>query len=151
MSQYSIEPLPAVGLEGLFGSISVLLFFPIIATMKDKSTFFDLPRGWDQMTTVPSVLWSGIATAISISFFNFFGLSLTRYASATTRSLTDTCRTISIWIVSLGLGWERLIFPASLLQVIGFVGVVYGTVSYTITLALLLASLPCVPSFSLMT
>jgi hypothetical protein len=30
------------------------------------------------------------------------------------------CRTLLIWIVSLGLGWERLIFPHSLLQVSGF-------------------------------
>jgi hypothetical protein len=137
LSRYSVDPLPAVGLEGLFGAITVLLFFPILATQKDKSTFFDLSRGWDQIVTVPAVLWSGIATAISISFFNFFGLSLTRHVSATTRSLTDTCRTVSIWAISVGLGWEKILFPASLLQLVGFAGVVYGTVRISFFLELI--------------
>lgn len=66
------------------------------------------------------VLYSGIAIAFSIAFFNYFGLSVTRHVSATARSLTDTCRTLSIWLISLGLGWERFIFPTSLLQVTGF-------------------------------
>ena len=72
------------------------------------------------MIDTPTVLWSGVAIAISISLFNFFGLSVTRHVSATVRSLTDTCRTLSIWIVSLGLGWERLMWPISVLQVVGF-------------------------------
>lgn len=76
----------------------------------------------------PPVLWSGVAIAISISMFNYFGLSVTRHVSATARSLTDTCRTLTIWIISLGLGWEKLLFPLSLLQVLGFSLLVYGTV-----------------------
>jgi hypothetical protein len=114
--------LVAVGFEGLFGAISILLIFPILAipSVSAKSPFFDLPRGWNQMIYTPSVLYSGIVIAISISLFNYFGLSVTRHVSATARSLTDTCRTLAIWIVSLGLGWEKLLFPISLLQVLGF-------------------------------
>lgn len=81
------------------------------------------------MVDNPAVLWSGVAIAISIAMFNFFGLSVTRHVSATARSLTDTCRTLTIWIVSLGLGWEKLLFPLSLLQVLGFSLLVYGTVN----------------------
>jgi hypothetical protein len=129
MSKYSVAPLVAVGYEGLFGVISVLLLFPILSipSIAAKSTFFDLPRGWHQMMDTPTVLWSGIATACSIALFNFFGLSVTLHVSATARSLTDTCRTLSIWIISLGLGWEKLLFPVSLLQVTGFGLLVYGT------------------------
>ena len=60
---------------------------------------------------------------ISHSGFNFFGLSVTRTVSATSRSTIDTCRTLFIWIVSLGLGWETFKW----LQVLGFVLLVYGT------------------------
>jgi len=129
MSRYSVTPLVAVGFEGLFGAISILLIFPILAipSVSAKSPFFDLPRGWNQMIYTPSVLYSGIVIAISISLFNYFGLSVTRHVSATARSLTDTCRTLAIWIVSLGLGWEKLLFPISLLQVLGFSLLVYGT------------------------
>jgi len=111
-----------VGWEGFFGTLSVLLFMPILAipSVSALSTFFDLPRGWNQMMNTPTVLYSSFAICISISLFNFFGLSVTRHVSATARSLTDTCRTLSIWIVSLGLGWEKLLFPISLLQVLGF-------------------------------
>lgn len=66
---------------------------------------------------------------MSIAMFNYFGLSVTRHVSATARSLTDTCRTLTIWIISLGLGWEKLVFPLSLLQVLGFSLLVYGTVN----------------------
>jgi len=143
MSRYSVAPLVAVGYEGLFGTISILLFVPILAipSISSKSTFFDLPRGWYQMINTPSVLWSGIAIAISIALFNYFGLSVTRHVSATARSLTDTCRTLSIWIVSLGLGWEKLLFPISLLQVLGFSLLVYGTFVFNN----LVSPPPCVP------
>ncbi|KAF4608730.1 hypothetical protein EYR40_001077 [Pleurotus pulmonarius] len=130
--RYSVAPLVAVGYEGLFGAITILLFFPILAipSVAAKSTFFDLPRGWHQMVDTPTVLWSGVAIACSISLFNFFGLSVTRHVSATARSLTDTCRTLSIWLISLGLGWERFIWPISMLQVLGFSLLVYVTLAF---------------------
>lgn len=146
MERYSVAPLVAVGFEGLFGAISILIAMPFLGLFKDRSMFFDLPRGWHQMIDTPTVLWSGIAIAISISLFNFFGLSVTRHGmlsirrlhycflislfvfvcivwilvSATARSLTDTCRTLSIWLISLTLGWEKLVWPISVLQVLGF-------------------------------
>jgi len=131
MGRYAVAPLVAVGYEGLFGAISILLFVPILSipAISSQSPFFDLPRGWRQMIETPTVLYSGLAIACSISLFNYFGLSVTRHVSATARSLTDTCRTLSIWIVSLGLGWEKLVLwpPISLLQVLGFSLLVYGT------------------------
>ncbi|EIW84965.1 hypothetical protein CONPUDRAFT_117296 [Coniophora puteana RWD-64-598 SS2] len=129
MSRYSVAPLVAVGWEGLFGALTILLAMPILAlpSVSSQSSFFDLPRGWYQMINTPSVLWSGVAIAISIALFNYFGLSVTRHVSATARSLTDTCRTLAIWVISLGLGWEKLLFPISLLQVFGFGLLVYGT------------------------
>lgn len=107
------------------------MLFPILSipSVAAKSPFFDLGRGWNQMINTPSVLWSGLAIAISISLFNFFGLSVTRHVSATARSLVDTCRTLVIWIISLGLGWEHFVVPFSFLQVLGFSFLVYGTVS----------------------
>lgn len=129
MSRYSVAPLVAVGYEGLFGALTILVFMPALGQLADRSTFFDLPRGWHQMIDTPTVLWSGIVIACSIALFNFFGLSVTRHVSATARSLTDTCRTLSIWIVSLALGWELLLWPISLLQILGFALLVYVFVS----------------------
>ncbi|KAK7466944.1 hypothetical protein VKT23_004008 [Stygiomarasmius scandens] len=143
MGHYSVAPLVAVGFEGLFGAITILLCVPILSipSIAAKSPFFDLPRGWHQMIDTPSVLWSGLAIACSIALFNFFGLSVTRHVSATARSLADTCRTLSIWIISLCLGWEKLLWPISLLQVLGFSVLVYGTFLFND----LVASPPCLP------
>ncbi|KAF9246475.1 hypothetical protein BU15DRAFT_40047 [Melanogaster broomeanus] len=129
MTRWSVAPLVAVGFEGLFGALTILLLMPFLAqpSIASRSPFFDFPRGWHQMIDTPSVLWSGLAIACSIALFNYFGLSVTRHVSATARSLTDTCRTLSIWLVSLVLGWETLVFPISLLQVLGFSLLVYGT------------------------
>jgi drug/metabolite transporter (DMT)-like permease len=132
LGQYNIPPLLAVGYEGLFGTISVLLLLPLLPLIKlppssPAAAWFDLVRGWHQLVDTPSVLYSGVVIACSIALFNFFGLSVTKYVSATARSLTDTCRTLAIWIVSLALGWEILMWPISLLQVAGFGLLVYGT------------------------
>ncbi|KAG8987321.1 hypothetical protein FRB90_003406 [Tulasnella sp. 427] len=127
MAKYSVSPLVAVGLEGTFGLISVLAVMPLLYTMRDLTVWFDLPRGWRQMIDNRNVLVSSGIIALSIGFFNFFGLSVTRSVSATARSTIDTCRTLGIWIISLGLGWEVLQFPFSLLQITGFALLVYGT------------------------
>lgn len=125
MARYTVAPLVAVGWEGLFGALSIIIVMPLLPILRPSlpesaQPFFDLTRGLHQMLDTPAVLWSGVAIAFSISLFNFFGLSVTRHVSATARSLTDTCRTLSIWIISLGLGWERLVWPISVLQVLGF-------------------------------
>ena len=75
-----------------------------------------------------SDIWSGDGTTTNSfsSGFNFFGLSVTRTVSATARSTIDTCRTLLIWIVSLGLGWESFKW----LQVVGFALLVYGTLIF---------------------
>ncbi|KIY51074.1 hypothetical protein FISHEDRAFT_71368 [Fistulina hepatica ATCC 64428] len=129
LGRYSVAPLVAVGYEGLFGAITVLLCLPVLSipSIAAKSPFFDIPRGWNQMIHTSTVITSSIIIAFSIGLFNYFGLSVTRHVSATARSLTDTCRTLAIWLVSLGLGWEKLLFPISLLQILGFTLLVYGT------------------------
>jgi hypothetical protein len=101
--------------------LTTLLAMPLLHIFfRSRSTYFDIPRGWHQIISTPSVLWSCFAVMFSIGTFNFFGLSVTSRVSATTRSTVDTCRTLGIWIVSLGVGWEGLVWPFSLLQVVGF-------------------------------
>ncbi|KJE01552.1 integral membrane protein [Cryptococcus gattii NT-10] len=128
MSRYTVEPLKAVTLEGFFGLVTTLIAMPFLHLfLRHRSSYFDIPRGWHQIISTPTVLWSCFAIMLSIGSFNFFGLSVTHSVSATTRSTVDTCRTLGIWIVSLGLGWEALVWPVSFLQVIGFALLVYGT------------------------
>ncbi|TPX54826.1 hypothetical protein PhCBS80983_g05716 [Powellomyces hirtus] len=125
LSQYHVPAIKAVGLEGLFGLITTGTLMPILyyAFGKNTGNFFDLPVGWNEMISHAQVLWAGIGIIFSIAFFNWFGLSVTRSISATSRSTIDTCRTIFIWIISLSLGWEHFRW----LQVVGFIILIYGT------------------------
>ncbi|WRT68016.1 uncharacterized protein IL334_004991 [Kwoniella shivajii] len=121
MSHYKVEPLAAVTLEGFFGLTTTLIGMPFLHIfLRNKSPYFDIPRGWHQIISTPTVYLSCVAIMFSIGAFNFFGLSVTHRVSATTRSTVDTCRTLGIWVVSLGLGWEKLVWPFTLLQVGGF-------------------------------
>ena len=128
LGKYSVEPIKTVGWEGLFGFIitvvgMVILHFSIGVTDAGRNGYFDAKEGWRQMTTYPRIGLSSFLIMISIGGFNFFGLSVTRTVSATSRSTIDTCRTLFIWIVSLGLGWETFKW----LQILGFALLVYGT------------------------
>ncbi|KAI0689135.1 hypothetical protein BC835DRAFT_275775 [Cytidiella melzeri] len=132
MSRYSVTPLVAVGWEGFFGAFSIILMVPLLPLIRPSlpasaEPFFDVQRGFNQLINTPTVLWSGVAIMCSISLFNFFGLSMTRHVSSMARSLTDMCRTLTIWIISLALGWEMLVWPISLIQVLGFSLLIYGT------------------------
>ena len=63
---------------------------------------------------------------ISIAFFNFAGVSVTKELSATTRMVLDSVRTLVIWTVSLALSWQSFYWP----QVIGFALLVTGMCLY---------------------
>ncbi|KAK0623366.1 hypothetical protein B0T14DRAFT_516052 [Immersiella caudata] len=128
LERSQIEPIRVVGWEGIFGfSITLLgmivLHLAIGRTDAGQYGPFDMVEGWRQFWEYRPVFISSILIMISIGGFNFFGLSVTRSVSATSRSTIDTCRTLFIWIVSLGLGWETFKW----LQVVGFALLVYFT------------------------
>ncbi|KAJ2904624.1 integral membrane protein [Zalerion maritima] len=127
----NLRPLNAVGWEGIFGfSVTcvgmAILHLAIGRTDAGRHGYFDIAHGWSQMVNNPPIFLSSLLIMVSIGCFNFFGLSVTRSVSATSRSTIDTCRTLFIWIVSLGLGWESFKW----LQVVGFVLLVYFTFLY---------------------
>ncbi|KAJ2743082.1 hypothetical protein GGI20_004020 [Coemansia sp. BCRC 34301] len=126
---YHLTPLRAVGLEGSFGALTVMAAIPVLHLTIGRSHpggYFDAPEGLRQIIQNPAVWQTSIYIMLSIAMFNFFGLSVTRYLSATSRATIDTCRTLFIWMSSIALGWEAF----SWIQVIGFVVLVYGTFIY---------------------
>ncbi|KAF2664998.1 hypothetical protein BT63DRAFT_82344 [Microthyrium microscopicum] len=128
MEKYSLEPLKAVGWEGIWGFVvtsigMVILHFAYGQTDAGRYGYFDAKEGLREVFHHRAIAVSSVLIMISIGGFNFFGLSVTRTVSATSRSTIDTCRTLFIWVVSLGLGWETFKW----LQVVGFALLVYGT------------------------
>ncbi|KAL8721140.1 MAG: hypothetical protein Q9225_002123 [Loekoesia sp. 1 TL-2023] len=128
LEQYALEPLKVVGWEGVFGFLvtfigMIVLHLAVGRTDAGRNGYFDMREGWREITHYRAIAVTSVLIMISIGGFNFFGLSITRSVSATARSIIDTCRTLFIWIVSLGLGWETFKW----LQIVGFALLVYGT------------------------
>ncbi|KAF8598713.1 hypothetical protein BDV93DRAFT_609719 [Ceratobasidium sp. AG-I] len=123
MKTYSVEAMLAVGYEGFFGTISILFGILVLIAFPSIPLTIIPPRS--ELTS--SVLLASTLIMFSIAGFNFFGLSVTRKVSATARSTIDTCRTLGIWMGSLALGWEKVVWPGSVPQLIGFAVLVYGT------------------------
>ncbi|KAL9027225.1 MAG: hypothetical protein Q9196_004226 [Gyalolechia fulgens] len=128
LENYALEPLKIVGWEGVFGFLvtfagMVVLHLAVGRTETGRNGYFDMREGWREITHYRVIAVTSVLIMISIGGFNFFGLSITRNVSATARSIIDTCRTLFIWIVSLGLGWETFKW----LQILGFALLVYGT------------------------
>lgn len=128
LEQYALEPLKVVGWEGVFGFLvtlvgMIVLHLAVGRTDAGRNGYFDMREGWREVTQYRSIAVTSVLIMISIGGFNFFGLSITRSVSATARSIIDTSRTLFIWIVSLGLGWETFKW----LQIVGFALLVYGT------------------------
>lgn len=126
-----IASLQAVGLEGLFG-------FVILSTLLVPMYYIKVPRDGayvpiedaiDAFTQIKNS--SKIALALggnilSIAFFNFAGISVTKEMSATTRTVLDSVRTLIIWLITLAIGWEEF----AVLQLFGFIALVLGMFIY---------------------
>lgn len=131
LEKYSIEPLRMVAWEGTFGLLialiaQVILHFTVGTTKTGKYGYFDAEEGYREFFNNKTIAVTSVLIMFSIGGFNFFGLSVTRSISSTARSLIDTLRTLFIWMVSLGLGWETFKW----LQVVGFALMVYGTFTF---------------------
>ena len=131
LTRFKATPLKLVGLEGLFGCLITVTFMLIMHFLVgqynerwEEGNYFNLRVGWAQFIGYRGIWLTSLLSALSVSFFNFFGLTITQYISATSRTTIDTCRTIFIWACSLYLGWERGVKG---LQIVGFCAVIYGT------------------------
>ena len=121
MRKYSCHPLICIGYEGIFGFffnllLCIIFYFIKCGSYEDKEEppYFvknmctgDNDNVWRPENIVfayrqlinNSLL--SILVPITIIFmasFNIFGVSITKYGSATTRTVTDNCRSFLVWI-----------------------------------------------------
>ncbi|XP_048841992.1 solute carrier family 35 member F6 [Brienomyrus brachyistius] len=144
--KHDVHPLRAVGTEGLFGFIILtILLIPMFYipvgdfSNNPRRVLEDALDAFCQIGNQPMIVLALLGNIISIAFFNFAGISVTKEISATTRMVLDSLRTVVIWVVSLAVGWEQ--FHG--LQVLGFIILLAGTALYNGLHRPLLAKLPC--------
>lgn len=134
VARMDIPALQAVGWEGFFGfSVLGLLLVPMYyihvgqpfnhnahQTIED---FFDamiqIKNSWQIIMALGGMI-------VSIAFFNFAGISITKEISATTRMVLDSVRTLVIWVVALSVGWQQF----HSLQLVGFASLLFGMCLY---------------------
>lgn len=131
LETHPVVPLQLVYFEGMYGALfislaMVILNFVMSGTSEFATSPFNLSVSLHQMFSSATILESSVLIMISIASFNYFGLSITYYISATARSTIDSCRTLLVWIVAMTLGWET--FHG--LQLIGFLLLVLGTLCF---------------------
>lgn len=75
---------------------------------KHTSTIPDAQLRYSEHESIVNSLirFNSTGMTVSIAFFNFAGLSVTKEISATTRMVLDSVRTLVIWIFSLALKWQ---------------------------------------------
>jgi len=137
-------PLNIVGMEGLWGIVltggvvlPAIYFIPttsskVIESFKEDSldAIVQIKNSWLLQLFI-------LIYITSIAFFNFFGVSLTKVMTAVHRTIIDTLRTISIWMVELfiyyvlklsdyGEDWKQWNY----LQAGGFILLILGTIIY---------------------
>ncbi|KAL4630552.1 solute carrier family 35 member F6 [Arapaima gigas] len=143
--KHDVHPLRAVGTEGFFGFVilSLLLipmFYIPVGNFSNNSRHVleDALDAFCQIGNQPMIVVALLGNIISIAFFNFAGISVTKEISATTRMVLDSLRTVIIWVVSLAVGWEQ--FHG--LQVLGFIILLVGASLYNGLHRPLLAKIP---------
>jgi drug/metabolite transporter (DMT)-like permease len=149
MKNYRCHPLKAVGWEGIWGALLYLAFLIVFQFIPCDANSSITPticsfdgNEWKLENTVFAFRQMGDNGALffyvilyicSIAVFNFVGISVTKYASSPARAVIDTIRTIFVWIFFL------LPFPFvkicnrehfQILQLLGFIVLVLGTVIY---------------------
>lgn len=129
LSRYRVKPNVAVGLEGCWGLLTCMMFLPLLAQLRTSSgePFDSLSEAIEQIKQSRQLQIATIGSILSIAFFNFFGITLTKKLSGAARATIDACRTLFVWMYSLHVGWEEKSVLKNMIQVIGFVIMVSGT------------------------
>ena len=132
LSQYYLDPLYVIGLEGFWGCCYYAILLPIFQHIQcdwvlcHNGYLENSIAAFQEFGEHPELIWMAFGIIISIGCFNSTGVAITKYASAAQRSTIDTCRTLLIWIISMSLKWEK--FHAW--ELVGFFMLVAGTLVY---------------------
>lgn len=121
-TDYHVEPMQMVGMEGLWGCVIGV----VLLTGLNITGIEDSRGAMYQMANSMPLALACIGSIFSIAFFNWSGVTVTQKASATARSTIDSSRTILIWVVELALHWNK--FNPE--QMLGFVLLASGTMIY---------------------
>jgi hypothetical protein len=90
MEKFHLDPVKAMGIEGIFGTILLAITLTIAAFFGEG--IFDVKQGFQDVFSSYSLWQSALALAASVAIFNFFGLAVSTIIGVPGRSFIDTLR-----------------------------------------------------------
>jgi drug/metabolite transporter (DMT)-like permease len=143
VTKYYVHPLQMVGWEGIWGSLYysvILIVFYFIECDPDNTFCYhgggehrleNAPFAFHQLIDNPILLVYTIGFVCSIAFYNFVGITITKYVSSAARAVMDNGRTVLIWLFFLAPflpeEWQEQFMY---MQLAGFVLLVFGTIVF---------------------
>ncbi|KAF7731594.1 hypothetical protein EC973_009358 [Apophysomyces ossiformis] len=124
MDRFHVEPVRAMGIEGLLGTF--LLGITLLVSAFVGKDWFDIRAGFEQLLDSDALWQSALALALVVAIFNFFGLAVSTKVGVPGRSAIDTTRTVLVWLLAIHYGWDAF----SWLQLGGFIVLVFGTFAF---------------------
>ncbi len=124
LKMFYAHPLQIVGVEGATGLGAYIVILLVLYVLPGRIE--DSPLALKQICSNGLLAFLVVATVSSLGTFNYFGVSLTKYASATHRAAVNAVRPFVVWIVCLIIRWEDFI----LLELFGYFVAVYGMLLY---------------------
>ena len=137
-THHQVDPYMMVGTEGLYGTSYIFVVIFIMSfincpsqLMCDVNGYFEDPISGlrEIFASTELIIWS-VAILIIILFINVNGLVLVKYVSCMFNAFWQATRCISVWIVSASLGLEKVEIRSASIQMVGFVLLVLGNLTY---------------------
>jgi len=130
IGKYGAPALKAVGCEGIFGFVILsTLLVPMYYIKIGSDGGYPIEDAEDALQQISNswvIAVSLVGYVVSIAFFNFFGISVTKSMSASHRMVLDSLRTAAVLIICVQLEWEHFHYE----QLFGFACLLVGTALY---------------------
>ena len=147
IKKFNAHPLKVTGTEGCWGIILYIIllfiFYQIrcdhwgdikeyLCVENDKHQY----RIEDGLFAIRQIFHKGSLTFLvflyisSIALFNFSGLTVTKYSSASARAIIDTLRTIMVWVFFLTMPFVPKKETFSFVQLFGFLLLIFGSLIF---------------------
>jgi hypothetical protein len=108
---YILDPLFVVGVEGLWGTLIMAIFLPIMQAIDctgplcNNGHLENTSVAFKELISHPLALLCSVIFIFTFSTLNFMEVAVTKYASATQTSIISCCNFAITWIITMTVGW----------------------------------------------
>mmetsp|Transcript_1402 Transcript_1402/g.2285 ORF Transcript_1402/g.2285 Transcript_1402/m.2285 type:complete len:482 (-) Transcript_1402:241-1686(-) len=142
MSVDNAPPLVVIGCEGIWGAVlSIAVVYPLAYAIPgaDNGSFEDPFDSMAMIRNSRQLSLLALAFVVTVTMYNCAAVYVTKYLSAIWHAILDNFRPITVWGMDLALFYvllpqsgfgESWVFPASWVQFIGLLLLLFGTAVY---------------------